>query len=72
MTTDLVTAPPEADTKSVSLSTIDPNKDDLVREVEKWLSASAVRTVLEPRDIRELQTLLLSVHTVLVGPPADA
>lgn len=36
-------------------------RERLVKEVEVWLTASAHRTVLEPRDIRELQTLLIDV-----------
>jgi hypothetical protein len=72
MTTDLVTEASDADTSGVSLSTIDPDKDELVREIEKWLTASASRTNLFPEDIRELQTLLLGVHTALVGPPAES
>lgn len=70
--TDLVTEPVQADTEGVSLSALNPDRDELIREIEKWLTASASRTLLEPKDIHELQDLLLGVHTALVGPPSES
>lgn len=42
--------------------------DTLVQEIESWLTATVSREVLSTKDIRELQNLLLDVHTRLVAP----
>lgn len=42
--------------------------DTLVQEIETWLTATVNRDLLNTKDIRELQNLLLDVHTRLVAP----
>lgn len=72
MTEGLVEEAVPADTETVETETevevIVPEVtvEGLVKDVETWLQASAVRTVLEPKDIRELQTLLIDVRHILV------
>jgi hypothetical protein len=74
MTEGLVDEAVPADTEGVETDTAvevevtvpEVTVEGLVKDVETWLQASAVRTVLEPKDIRELQTLLIDVRHVLV------
>ena len=61
----LVTETEQTDTQDMAeTQTQEPQTDErerLVKEVEVWLTASAHRTSMDPRDIRELQTLLIDV-----------
>lgn len=56
----------ETETPEVEVKVPEVTVEGLIKDVEVWLQASACRTVLEPKDIRELQTLLIDVRHVLV------
>lgn len=58
------------DTENVTdTETTEPldERERVVKEIEVWLTASVHRTVLEPRDIRELQTLLIDARALLAS-----
>ncbi len=53
-------------TQEVLTDIEDVDSDELVSEIEKWLTATVSRDMLDSRDIRELQNLLIDVRTALV------
>lgn len=78
MTDSLVAEDATADTPGVETETAEPEAEteitvppvtveSLVKDIETWLEASSHRTMLDAREIRELQTLFLDVWGLLTS-----